>query len=527
VQGITRIGTDVDDVRLVDMAISGESRAFDALVERFQRAVHAVAFAVVADRETALDVLQETFIAAYRQLHTLNDGSRFGPWVCGIARNQAKRLRRVSNRHTSRELPLPEMEVAPNEPQADALAERISDALAALTEMQADAVTLFYMEGYSIVECAAILEVPQGTIKRRLHDARQRLKKEMAEMVKDHLKEFALPEDFRVVIDKPSRLPNNRPTLCWFKDRWVLIWQDGTWWGPELWRCDGFEYWLSESKDARTWSEPRRLEIPIAHREDAHAYHLTHSCIHKGRVYLSTYMHNSGTDLYSSDDLVNWVAHPRLRLWAAGRGDIFSAGENLIVTHPAWVAARSCVGDRVDLLKSADGGNYWQWMTPAAWPMAILTDTAGTTVGDRIYIAWRECGETEFRGWSDPGVQGTLEVHISWSDDDGASWSEPVNVEPAALHNKLYSYRLQLVAAGKDLILCQEAGNADEWRKCEIWLTFSSDGGKTWSEKAVYRDGSLRDPAIAAAGDGTFILAGSSYSDDGSRTWVIHSRTEF
>lgn len=519
------ISTQTSDAGLVEIAVSGKPEAFDELVKRYQRAVHAVAFAVVADREAALDVLQESFIAAYRQLHTLSDPSRFGPWVCGIARNQARRMRRMRNRHTSRELPLPETETAPTRPQANALAERISDALATLTEMQADAVTLFYMEGYSIVECAAMLEVPQGTIKRRLHDARQRLKKEMADMVKEHLKEFALPEDYRVVIEKPSRLPSNRNTLCWFGDRWLLIWQDGIWWGPERWRCNNFEYWLSESKDAKTWSEPRRLEIPITHFEDAHAYHLIHSCLHKGRIYLITYMHNSGTDLYSSDDLVNWTAHPRLRLWGAGRGDVFSTGDELIIVHPAWVAARPYCGDRVDLLKSTDGGNNWQWLTPVKWPMAVITDTAGLVVGDRIYIAWREVSETEWRGWSEPGKDSGAELHLSWSDDGGRSWSEPVNVEPLAIHKK-QSWTLHLVSTGDELVLCQEVWDDPGTGESEVWLAFSKDSGKTWNEKAVYAAGSLLDPAIAAAPDGTLVLVGSSYSGDRSRTWVVHSRIE-
>ena len=190
------VNTQISDAAFVEIALSGDSKAFDALVKRFQRAVHAVAFAVVADREAALDVLQESFIAAYRQLHTLDDPSKFGHWICGIARNQAKRLRRTRNRRNLRELPLPEMEAVWERSQTETLAESIRDALTSLTEIQADVVTLFYMEGYSIAECSLLLDVPQGTIKRRLHDARQRLKKEMTDMVKENLKEFKLPDEY-------------------------------------------------------------------------------------------------------------------------------------------------------------------------------------------------------------------------------------------------------------------------------------------------------------------------------------------
>ena len=193
------------DAELVKMAVSGDSKAFDSLVKRFQRAVHAVAFAVVGDREAALDVLQESFIAAYHQMHTLNDPGKFGPWICGIARNQAKRVRRVRYRHTNRELPMSEMETASEKSQTNTLAESIRDALASLTETQADVVTLFYMEGYSVAECSLLLEVPQGTIKRRLHDARQRLKREMTDMVKNTFQNSRCPRIIELLSIKPHR----------------------------------------------------------------------------------------------------------------------------------------------------------------------------------------------------------------------------------------------------------------------------------------------------------------------------------
>jgi len=153
---------EMSDARLAEMALLGESAAFDTLVRRFQRAVYAVAFAALSDREAALDVLQESFISAYRQLHQLDDPAKFGPWVCGIARNQAKQHIRSRSRIASRELPMPEEEAAVIEQRPDRLAEEIGGALACLTETQADVIALFYMEGYSIAESAALLGVPQG-----------------------------------------------------------------------------------------------------------------------------------------------------------------------------------------------------------------------------------------------------------------------------------------------------------------------------------------------------------------------------
>jgi len=504
----------MSDARLVEMARAGEPAAFDVLVRRFQRAVHAAAFAVLSDQEAVLDVLQESFIAAYRQLHALVNPSKFGPWVCGIARNQAKQFRRDRGRLQSRELPLPETGLAADVAQPAHGIERIREALSVLTEVQADTVTLFYMEGYSIAECATLLGVPTGTVKRRLHDARRRLKKEMTDMVTQHLADYALPEDFRVVIDKPSRLLSNGASLAWFAGRWVLVWQDGVMWGKERWQCDRFECWLSESPDARTWSQPRLLEFGATQYTDSANLHLHQICVHRDRLYVHTYMHHNGIDLYSSEDLMTWTAHPRVRLGNAGRAGIFSRNGDLLIASPSWVSVEDFHGDRVDVLQSSDGGNAWGWLKSPSWPKAGITDAAGMAARDRIYVAWREF----------EGPQGARigRLCLSSSHDGGKSWSDPKTVQPLT-SGKRASFSLELTSTGDTLVIVQEVCDVGD-NAGEVWLAFSQDGGETWPGKAVYAAGSLLDPAIAFGPDGSLVMAGSSRTGDESRPWVVHSR---
>ena len=147
---------ELSDGWLVELARAGEAGAFDVLVHRFQRAVYATAFAAVTDCEAAQDVLQESWTAAYRQLRKLDDPGKFGPWVCGIARNQARQYLRSQGRRAARELPLAEMDEVPV-PATDDSLWQIREALALLTAPQAELITLFYMEGYSIRECAGVL----------------------------------------------------------------------------------------------------------------------------------------------------------------------------------------------------------------------------------------------------------------------------------------------------------------------------------------------------------------------------------
>jgi predicted DNA-binding protein YlxM (UPF0122 family) len=87
----------------------------------------------------------------------------------------------------------------------------VQKALECLSDASRLTVTLYYIDGYSQREIADFLEVPETTVKSRLRNARARLKKEMAEMVKDALKEEPMPEEFaaevvRQVVERAKEL---------------------------------------------------------------------------------------------------------------------------------------------------------------------------------------------------------------------------------------------------------------------------------------------------------------------------------
>ena len=225
-----------------------------------------------------------------------------------------------------------------------------------------------------------------------------------------------------------------------------MVWQDGTVWGPQYWACSQFEYWLAESRDGRTWSAPRQLVFTDVPYPDAHTFHLTQSFVHRGRLYLHALRHHAGIDLYSSADLQQWTAHPRIGL-NAGRSALFGDARHLYLTCPAWVEIEQVQGDRVDVLRSADGGESWQWLKSPAWPPQGITDAAGLVVGSRLYLAWRG---------HDWGLgQPPLQVQLIRSDDNGQSWSDPRTVAPLTLTGRA-SFTLRLAAAGDTLAIVQE-----------------------------------------------------------------------
>jgi RNA polymerase sigma-70 factor (ECF subfamily) len=166
---------------LIERAQGGDRAAFGELVERFQPAVYAVALARLRDANEAVELTQEVFIHAMTKLGQLRDPHCFVGWLRQIT------VRMAINRVT-RKSPVqgatPEM--LQNAPASDQgpLAELIRDEARAeiwdgLDQLKPiDRATLvdFYIHGRSLKQMSREFETPVGTIKRRLHVARNRLK---------------------------------------------------------------------------------------------------------------------------------------------------------------------------------------------------------------------------------------------------------------------------------------------------------------------------------------------------------------
>ncbi|MBM4080661.1 MAG: sigma-70 family RNA polymerase sigma factor [Planctomycetes bacterium] len=148
----------------------------------------------------ARDVVQEAFLAAYRDLRKLRDPARFAGWLRGIVRHTAHRaLREMEQvRRLAEELQRAPEPVAPPSDQSAEDAERrelVRRALGELSEKNREAVSLYYVDGFSYAEIAGFLGVTEATVLGRLQRARAQLRKELA-MVKDTFKKQELPRDF-------------------------------------------------------------------------------------------------------------------------------------------------------------------------------------------------------------------------------------------------------------------------------------------------------------------------------------------
>ena len=158
---------------LVLRAQAGDSDAMAQLVEHWQPRLWAFARVLMGDDQSAWDVTQDAWLAVVRDLPRLEDPARFRPWIFRIVRNKsADRIRRSQRQ---RRLLHDYAENASGETAPES--GTVRDVLGSLPEKDGSLLALHYIEGFGYEELAAILDVPLGTVKSRLHAARERLRK--------------------------------------------------------------------------------------------------------------------------------------------------------------------------------------------------------------------------------------------------------------------------------------------------------------------------------------------------------------
>ena len=83
-----------NDANLIQRTLEGDQQAFAALVEKYQKQIHALAWQKIGDFHIAQEITQDAFLAAYQKLATLTHHSQFAGWLYVIARNKCKNWHR-------------------------------------------------------------------------------------------------------------------------------------------------------------------------------------------------------------------------------------------------------------------------------------------------------------------------------------------------------------------------------------------------------------------------------------------------
>ena len=175
---------DASDGELAALARSGTQAAYRVLAERHREAVYRLVRSATGDADEAIDVTQETFIAAFGALDRYDPARPFRAWIARIALNKARDWgrRRAVRRLFSFAMPDHAAQSIPDEAVgAERTAEdrekltRVAGAIAALPARLKEALLLRTIEDMSQAEVAATLGVSEKTVETRLYRARQKL----------------------------------------------------------------------------------------------------------------------------------------------------------------------------------------------------------------------------------------------------------------------------------------------------------------------------------------------------------------
>jgi RNA polymerase sigma-70 factor (ECF subfamily) len=172
---------------LLERCQTGDALAWEALVRQYQGRVLGLARHYVGNQEEARDVAQEIFIRIYRHLDRCTSAEHFLPWMLRIGRNACiDHLRRRKARPPAQDQPIEERyDLASAAPtpeddwQRDSRKRLVHLALQAMSELNREVLVLREIQGLSIEETAATLNVPLGTVKSRCNRARLELAKKL------------------------------------------------------------------------------------------------------------------------------------------------------------------------------------------------------------------------------------------------------------------------------------------------------------------------------------------------------------
>jgi RNA polymerase sigma-70 factor (ECF subfamily) len=186
VRGITEL-REIDDTALVNAFLTGESRSFDVLVERYQARLLNFVYRIVGDRERAEDLVQEVFIRVHRHLGRFDRSKKFSTWIYTIASNLGKNELRNRARNPlvlftsitqgwddeERPLEFEDPSARPDDQfRKKHVKELVEQSVAKLPKHHREVFVLREIEGRSYDEIAEITHCNLGTVKSRLNRAR-------------------------------------------------------------------------------------------------------------------------------------------------------------------------------------------------------------------------------------------------------------------------------------------------------------------------------------------------------------------
>ncbi|MBN2620135.1 RNA polymerase sigma factor [candidate division WOR-3 bacterium] len=169
-----------DVSELVKRAQGGDESAMSELIATHKQLIFTITNRMVHNRDTAMDLTQDTFIKAFLNIKRVKSGKHFRPWLCRIARNVTYdyfRKEKLAHQVTSIEDIQDYVGTTPLEQTRRSMI--IQDALDCLAPKDRMLLTLAYYEGFTHHEISEVMDIPAHNVKVQIHRARLRLRKEL------------------------------------------------------------------------------------------------------------------------------------------------------------------------------------------------------------------------------------------------------------------------------------------------------------------------------------------------------------
>ena len=180
------LAKEIGDAECVKRVQRGDTQSFEILVRRHQKTTFNLIYRFLGDYDEATETAQEVFLSAYSSIQQFRGDANFATWLYRIAFNHASSRRKSLNSKLQRHVALEDDVVADCSADPETSAERreiqqcVQQALNSLDREDAQIILLRDLQDVRYEDIAETLDVPVGTVKSRLHRARQALRASLA-----------------------------------------------------------------------------------------------------------------------------------------------------------------------------------------------------------------------------------------------------------------------------------------------------------------------------------------------------------
>jgi RNA polymerase sigma-70 factor (ECF subfamily) len=166
-----------DDQKLVEQSILGDSKAFDRLVEKYQKLVFNLAYKMSRNYDDSADITQAVFLKVYEKLRSFDPKYKFFSWLYRVAVNESLNAvqKRVPNEQFNEETVVGQ-DSPHDRVDAEDVSQRVQEALLELDLNYRIVIVLKHFQDLSYEEISQILDIPEKKVKSRLFSGRMMLR---------------------------------------------------------------------------------------------------------------------------------------------------------------------------------------------------------------------------------------------------------------------------------------------------------------------------------------------------------------